>query len=308
MALYCSTKPVLAVAVLTLVQDGVLALEARLAEALPWLAGHWIGRLTLEDVLSHNSNLHRVGLVLPMMVEPDRRINTLLELPEEPLEKIGRGYSDVSGWFLLAHLIEEVTQTDFRQFALERVLQPYGIALRSLNLGIPEDRYDQWRGEISPNLYRVGESGLHPLATEVCRIWACGWNPPLSGYGTAPGLATFYRGLLADLAGAGVVLDAELLSQAVTPGPAYEDPGLMREVTFGLGFMTNLTMYRLGRGPSAGSFGHMGMGGCSLGFADPDSDLVAAVIVNAVYEETPELLDRRVAIIDAIYEELGLLG
>lgn len=307
-ALYCSTKPLLAVAALKLVEAGRLHLDTTLAEVLSWLDGHWIGRLSLDQILSHDSNLHRMGLVLPLLVEPDLRAARLLELPEEPLEQTGRGYSDVSGWFLLGHVIEAVTGEDFRHHTRVTVLDRYGIDLRALNLGIPHDRFDAWRDDIAPNLYRVGDGALHPLATEACRIWACEWNPALSGYGTAAGLAAFYRGLLGDLAGAGVVLAAETLSAAVTPGPVYPDPRLLRDVAFGHGFMTDLSLFRLGGGPSHRSFGHMGMGGCSVGFADPEHDLVVVVVINAVYEETPELLERRVHVIDAIYEELGLGG
>lgn len=305
-ALYCSTKPVLAIAALRLVEEGVLSLDAELAQSLHWLRGHWIGKLTLAQILSHDSNIHRIGFVLPLLVEPDLRVAKLLELPEEPLEQTGRAYSDVSGWFLLGHLIEEVTGLDFRHLARVAVLDRYGIDLRALNLGIPHDRFDEWRSEIAPSLYRVDDEALRPLATEACRIWACEWNPALAGYGTAAGLVALYRGLLGDLAGAGVVLGSEMLRSATTPGPVYSDPRLMRDVSFGYGFMTDLTLFRLGDGPSHGSFGHMGMGGCSLGFADPECDLAAAVVINAVYEETPELLDRRVPVIDAIYGELGL--
>lgn len=307
-ALYCSTKPLLAVAALRLVEEERIGLDAEISQMLPWLDGHWIGRLSLRQILSHDSNLHRMGLVLPLLVEPDLRAARLMELPEEPLEQTGRGYSDVSGWFLLGHVVEAVTGQDFRHYTRVTVLDPYGIDLAALNLGIPHDRFDAWRTAIAPNLYRVGDGDLFPLATEACRIWACEWNPALSGYGTAAGLAAFYRGLLGDLAGAGAVLASATLSSAVMPGPVYPDPRLMRDVAFGLGFMTDLSLFRLGGGPSQRSFGHMGMGGCSLGFADPDHDLAAAVIINAVYEETPELLERRIAVIDAIYEEFGLDG
>ncbi len=303
--LYCATKPVTALAALSLVEEGRLSLDASLAEHLPWLADHWIGRLTVEDLLNHRTNLHRVGAVLPMATEPSRRAALLLSLPEVDLEGT-RAYSDFGAWFLLSHVVEAVAGEDFRDFAHRRVIAPYGIDERDLNLGIPPELLGPWRPDISINVYRREDTGLHPLAAEAAAIWACEWNPPFSSYGSARGLAQFYRGVLNDRAGAGTAVSQVTAVDATTARATYHDPRFEREASFGLGFMTNMPLFRLGDAPSERSFGHAGIGGGAVAWADPDHDLAAAIVVNAVFDELPDLLEARASIVSGIYDALDL--
>lgn len=303
--LYCATKPVSALAALALVEEGRLQLGATLEELLPWLKNHWIGRLTVEDLLNHRTNLHRVGAVLPMATEPSRRAAMLLSLPEVDLADT-RAYSDFGAWFLLSHVVEVAAGEDFRDFAHMRVMAPYGIDERDLNLGMPPELFEAWRPQISINVYRREETGLHPLAAEAAPIWACEWNPPFSSYGSARGLAQLYRGVLDDRAGAGRVLTQDRANDATTARDVYFDPRFERDASFGLGFMTNMPLFRLGDSPSERSFGHAGIGGGAVAFADPEHDLVAAIVVNAVFDELPDLLEARGGMVDGIYDALGV--
>lgn len=303
--LYCAAKPVVALAALSLAEEGRLGLGGALEQYLPWLAGHWIGRLTVEDLLNHRTNLHRVGAVVPMATEPSKRAAMLLALPEVDLEGT-RAYSDFGAWYLLSHVVEVVAQEDFRDFAHKRVVEPYGIDERDLNLGIPPELFEAWRPQISINVYRREETGLHPLAAEASSIWACEWNPPFSTYGSARGLVQFYRGVLEDRAGAGRVVSAATAIDATTGREVYHDPRFERDASFGLGFMTNMPLFRLGDAPSERSFGHAGIGGGAVAFADPEHDLAAAIIVNAVFDDMPDLLEARASLVSGIYDALGV--
>ena len=80
---------------------------------------------------------------------------------------------------------------------------------------------------------------------------------------------------------------------------------LGRPAGFGLGFMTPLSSHFFGDGPSARAFGHAGQGGTSFAMADPDHDLVAAVLFNAGLDADTALSFRRVHLVDAIYRGLG---
>jgi CubicO group peptidase (beta-lactamase class C family) len=291
--------------VLTLVEDGKLSLEDPVGRHLEWLADHWIGQLTVKDLLTHNSNLHRVGAVVPMIVEPVKRGPFLKHLPEEELDGT-RGYSDFAGWFLLAHIVEVVTGQDHRDVVLERVGEPYGIHERDLNLGIPAELLDEWMPQISVNLYRREDTSLHPLAAEAAPIWACDWNPPQVAYGSSTGLVAFYRGVLDDLAGAGRVLSVDMARAAITGGDKFYDNRLKRDSRFGLGFMVDLSLFRLGSAPSERSFGHVGVGGVSVAFADPEHDLAGTIIFNTVFDEDQDLLIERGRVMSAVYADLGL--
>ncbi len=63
-ALYCTAKPLVAVAVLALVADGELSLEDQLRHVVPDLDTPWIADRTIEEVLAHTAGLHTVDTVL----------------------------------------------------------------------------------------------------------------------------------------------------------------------------------------------------------------------------------------------------
>ena len=303
--LYCTAKPVLALAFLGLAEERGVSVDAPLSSELPWLAGHWIGEHTFADLLGHRTTLYRLGGLLPMATEPGARGELLRHLPA-PSEEDGIGYADFGAWYLLGQAVEHWTRRDFREVAFERVLRPYGLTLRDLNLGIPPAVFDQWQQDIAINLYRREETGLHPLVAEGCAIWACEWNPAFTGYGTVPGLVAFYRAVLADRAGAGVAFSQPVAAAATTAGERFFDVRLDHDSRYGLGFMTDMELFRCGPAASPRSFGQSGVGAGSLAFADPDHDLAVAIVVNAVFDETLDLMERRPDLVAAVYRDLGL--
>jgi CubicO group peptidase (beta-lactamase class C family) len=73
------------------------------------------------------------------------------------------------------------------------------------------------------------------------------------------------------------LLGAETLTEATQPWSDGHDVVLDRHTRFGLGFQLTQPDRPLGPGPRA--YGHFGAGG-SLGFHDPDADLVFAYVCN----------------------------
>jgi CubicO group peptidase (beta-lactamase class C family) len=73
------------------------------------------------------------------------------------------------------------------------------------------------------------------------------------------------------------LLGHEVLAEATHPWSDGEDFVLGRQTRFGLGFQLTQPDRPLGTGPR--SYGHFGAGG-SLGFHDPDADLVFAYVCN----------------------------
>lgn len=304
-ALYCTAKPILSLAFLSLAEERGLDLDMQLDATLPWMSGHWIGRLSYADLLGHRTTLHRLGAVIPMAAEPAIRGDLLRQLPEGT-EEDGIGYADFGAWYVLAQTVEFWTNRDFRGVVFERVLQPYGIRLDELNLGIPSAQFYEWYPRLSLNMYRREDSGFHPLAAEGAPIWACEWNPTSCSYGTADGLVKLYRGVLADREGAGRVLSHELAVAATTPGESFYDVRLKHDSRYGLGFMADMSLFRCGPDVSPRSFGQSGVGAGSLAFADPEHDLAVAVLINSVHDETPTLLNLRHTLVTALYRDLGL--
>lgn len=112
--------------------------------------------------------------------------------------------------------------------------------------------------------------GLSGLGTVNTAAWRAAEIPSANCHASARGLAEVY----ARLPG---LLGAEVLTEATRAWSDAHDVVLDRHTRFGLGFQLTQPDRPLGTGPRA--YGHFGAGG-SLGFHDPDADLVFAYVCN----------------------------
>ena len=308
-ALYCTAKPLVAVAVLRLVADDELSLEDRLADVVPGLETPWIAQRTVEEVLAHTAGLHEVNTVLARILPPELRESWLQVSPPPTGWRFGidRSYAEFGGWFLLGKVIEEIGEAPYADFVTRRVLEPYGIDPDDLVVRFDPAGFDRLESRISATFDLTLDRPV-PLLAEVGQTTACEWNPAFGSYGTMGAMAQFYRGLLDDLAGAETVLPVDLTAEATRARlPLSDDVTLGRPAGFGLGFMTPLSSHHFGSAPSSSAFGHAGQGGTSLAMADPERDLVVAVLFNAGLDADTALSYRRVNLIDAIYRAVDEL-
>lgn len=306
-ALYCTAKPVVAVAVLRLIAEDELSLDDRLGDVIDDLPATWIATRTVEQVLGHTAGLHVVNTILARIL-PERSREGWVYAAEPPMGwRFGRdrAYSEFGGWFLLGRALESLTGEAFDQYVRRAVLDPYGVPAEDLMLRLGPEAYQRNASRISATLDLTMDQPV-PLLAEVGAETAGEWNPAFGAYGTMRAMARFYEGLLADLGGADAVLPADLLELATTPRlPIEHDVTLDREAGFGLGFMTPLSSHYFGERPSGRAFGHAGQGGTSFAMADPERDLVVAVLFNAGLDADTALSFRRVNLVDAIYRALG---
>ena len=307
-ALYCTAKPLVAVAVLRLVAEDELSLDDRLGDVVDDLDAPWIAERTVEQVLGHTAGLHVMNTVLARIL-PDRSRRAWLYASEPPAGwRYGRdrAYAEFGGWYLLGQAIESLTGTPFDRYVRDAVLDPYGVPADDLLLRLEGDDFGRVHDRISATFDLTMDQPV-PLLAEVGPETAAEWNPAFGAYGTMAAMATFYQGLLADLDGADVVLPADLLADATTARlPLTPDVTLDRDAGFGLGFMTPLSSHFFGEGPSDEAFGHAGQGGTSFAMADPAHGVVLAVLFNAGLDADTALSFRRVHLVDAVYRALGL--
>lgn len=305
-ALYCTAKPIVAVAVLRLIAEDELSLDDRLGDVVDDLPATWIADRTIEQVLGHTAGLHQVNTILARILPPRSRQGWVdaSTPPDGWRFGLDRAYSEFGGWFMLGRVIEALTEQPFDRYVREAVLGPYGVASEDLWLRIAPEEHPHLQPRISATLDLTMDQPV-PLLAEVGPETAAEWNPAFGAYGTMSAMATFYGGLLDDLAGAEKVLPADLLAKAAAARlPVTEDVTLGRAAGFGLGFMTPLGSHFFGEGPSMSAFGHAGQGGTSFAWADPEADLVAAVLFNAGLDADTALSFRRVHLVDAIYRAL----
>ncbi len=108
-------------------------------------------------------------------------------------------------------------------------------------------------------------------------IETAGWRqaevPSTNGHFTAKGVARVYASLL-DSSGP---VDRAVLREATSTQAEGIDLILGKSARYGLGFQLHLDERPIGVTPA--SFGHFGFGG-SIGFADPDADIVVGYLLN----------------------------
>jgi CubicO group peptidase (beta-lactamase class C family) len=308
-ALYCTAKPLLTLATLRLVADDELSLDDRLGDVVEDIETPWIADRTIEQVLGHTAGLHGLGSVVARVLPERSRWSWITSFPPPPGWRFGvdRAYAEFAGWYLLGRVIESLVGEGYHTYVERTVLTPYGVDTDDLVVRFDPERFARLRSRVSASLDLTGHRPI-PLLAEVGVETACEWNPAFGAYGTMGALAAFYEGVRADVAGAGVVVPADLLRHAATPRlPETFDPTLDRDACFGLGLMAPMSAHRFGDAPSKEAFGHGGQGGTSFGFVDPPNRLVVAALFNAGLDAETALDYRRRQLTDAVYRALGLV-
>jgi CubicO group peptidase (beta-lactamase class C family) len=112
--------------------------------------------------------------------------------------------------------------------------------------------------------------GINGLGTVNTPEWRAAEIPSANAHASARGVAEVFARMPA-------LLGEETLAEATRPWSDGEDFVLGRHTRFGLGFQLTQPDRPLGTGPR--SYGHFGAGG-SLGFHDPDADVVFAYVCN----------------------------
>ncbi|MBB1087510.1 beta-lactamase family protein [Lysobacter sp. SG-8] len=129
------SKQFTAAAVLLLVEDGLVALDAPVERWLPELPAATDG-VTVRHLLTHTSGLIDYEEVMPPGLDPDdlddqlRDVDvlTLLQAQDRTYFAPGTAYRySNSGYALLALIVERASGTRFEQFLRERIFDPLGM-------------------------------------------------------------------------------------------------------------------------------------------------------------------------------------
>ncbi|WP_037583730.1 non-ribosomal peptide synthetase [Stigmatella aurantiaca] len=176
------TKMFTAVAILQLVEDGRLSLDATVNEWLPWLMR---GKaITLRDLLAHTSGLpdYLSRLTLLDTAKPCSP-RSLVELAEhEPA--VPPGHYSNTNYIVLGLLLEALTGSTWEEEISRRILEPLGlIRTTPLTESPPEDLVGAWKR---------GDDGWK----DIRPVWhpSCGWAAG-GMISTTEELVTFGRAL-----------------------------------------------------------------------------------------------------------------
>lgn len=290
------TKPVTAVGIMILVEEGLLALTDPVEKHLPHFANIQLAekregkevesirrparKLTIRDLLTHTSGM---GSGYPPGFEDlfDKRDHTLAEavaaFPQRRLEfEPGTrwGYSNM-GIATLGRIIEVVAGQRYEEFIAARIFQPLGMV--DSHFFVPESKHPR-----IATIYKLADDKLARAEVDLYRTGAK--YPALEAglYSTAPDLFRFYQMML----NGGVFNKQRILSrhavELMTRVHTGELPaGFAPGVGFGLGWSVVRNVEGMFRLNAIGTYGHGGLWR-TYGFVDPQKELVGVILLQRV--------------------------
>lgn len=263
--IYSATKPIVAMAVLPLLDD----VSTPVADHIPEFAANGKGAVTVEQVLLHLAGFPEAPMGPEEGADPVRRLARLASwrLMWEPGSRFEYHYG--SAHWVLAELLHRLGGGDFRDVVHDRVTAPLGLPRV---LGIPEDDLDDIA---SPAVDADGDTAVVGHLTSPSARAA--GVPGGGGIATAADVAMLYQSWLDDDSGATTQVRCNL-PDAILGVP------VMRTLAFVLAGDDGLHQLRyagFGKDVSPRAFGHMGAH-FQLAWADPETGVSFAYLNNLV--------------------------
>jgi CubicO group peptidase (beta-lactamase class C family) len=301
------TKPITAVGILILADEGKLKVTDAVAKYLPEFRGQWLiaergpdrlvlkkpaRPITLHDLLTHTSGLSAYPPGLgDLYRQRDRSLaEATLAVSQRPLEfePGSRWLYSNSGIDTLGRVIEVVSGKDYETFLAQRIFTPLRMKDTTFRPSKEQLRrlaglYDSKDGKLVPTpnpLIGLPERVRHPI--------------PAGGlYSTGADMARFYRVMLN-----GGALDGEriLTEETVKAMTRVQTGDLKCGFTPGMSHGLGFAVVREPQGVTAmlspGSFGHGGAFG-TQSWADPKRDLFVILLIQRTGLPNPDASEIR---------------
>ncbi len=299
-------KPLTAMAIARLWEQGKLSLDDRVANLIPEFGTLGKEPITLLHILNHTAGFRPVETGWPEL-NWEETIQRICNSPLEENWQIGKsaGYHVSSSWFILGEVLQQITNQRFPELIRELILEPLG--MHESWIGMPHDVYEQQQANIASVYQREkGEMQLTDWHEEPRCLKP---SPGGNARGPIRELGWFYECLLNQ--GMPVFEPQTVETMTTRHRTGAFDLTLQHIVDYGLGFIINSNRYGdatvpygFGKYASEQTFGHGGSQS-SIAFADPEHELVVAVVANGRPGE-PKHQRRAKEINEAIYEDLKL--
>lgn len=309
---FSSGKPLTALAIARLWEQGRLGLNDAVTRFVPEFGQNGKERITLKHLLTHTAGF-RSADQLPTGLNWEERIQKICEAPAEPDWIPGEkaGYQMTSSWFVLGEIVRRIDGRPLDRFLREEIFLPLG--MNDSWIGMPRERFEEYRqtGRLAPMFVR--ENNVlkpHNFINSQKALTTC--RPGSNACGPIRELGRLYEFLLGQFTPAKPVLKRDTIELFTSRHRiALFDQTFLHKIDFGFGFLLNSNRYgretlpySYGRFASEETFGHSGSQS-STGFADPQHGLVVAWVFNAMAGERKHQ-KRAKEMNSAIYEDLGL--
>ena len=282
---HSASKPLVALAVAALEEDGQLAVTAPLARYLPEFAGRGRDAITVLDVLTH-----RAGVPLPELCthptkwRDPKAVRDALAAVEPRFPRGTLAYLPMEFGWILAEVVTRVTGRPLVAYLRDRLLTPaglHGMAFTATAAELADAACCYWVGPQSVLLHGVD------LRDQFNRTW----NDPTVLSAPVPGaslltdaahLAALYELLIhGGMSRSGQrLLRAETVESYTRRAFFGFDRANRVPMAVARGFLTGTVWPSIyGLWGSSGCFGHAG-GFSTLAFADRDTGLSVAIVTN----------------------------
>ncbi len=279
----------LTTAMMQLVGEGAVDLDAPVQRYLPAWTGPEKDRATVRHLLTHSAGLPAWRPLYKEATSPESALALVYATPLDTIPGARYVYSDL-GAILATQIVQRVSGVPFDRYLTERVFGPLGMSATTfrpdaaLRPRIAPTEVDPWRqrhlrGEVhDENAFALGGVSGHAGL-----------------FSTARDLARFARMLLGGGALDGVrVLDAEVLARLT----AVQDSALSHRA---FGWETPNGSNSAGSLMSRRAFGHTGFTGTSF-WVDPGNDAFVILLTNRVNptRQNTRITRVRSAVADAV--------
>ncbi|MEP7336672.1 MAG: serine hydrolase domain-containing protein [Acidobacteriota bacterium] len=287
------TKPVTAVGVMILAEDGLLAITDPVEKFLPAFANLQIRekkegedleevrkpkrKITIRDLMTHTSGMSG-GYPDGFKELFDKRDRTLAEAVDAfptrflDFEPGARWSYSNMGIAVLGRIIEVMSGKSYESFIEERIFKP--LAMNDSHFFVPESK----RSRIA-TIYKLEGDRLGKADVDLYRAGAKYPAPEAGLYSTAPDLFRFYQMML----NAGALDGKRILSKASVELMTQVHTGDLKTgfspgIGFGLGWAVVRNVEGMFRLNSIGTYGHGGLWK-TYGFVDPRKELVGVILM-----------------------------
>lgn len=306
-------KPLLLLAIATLVQEGVVDIDAPVGRYLRNPAHPEIAALPMWTLLAHKAGVHNLtGLILTLF-EPERQREMVRMTPPAPGFGIGEdfAYSEAAAAVLLTEVLETMTGVEYQDYYRTHVMAPEGFDAHVI-MRFDDDSFRTSSDLIGVN-GNVDADPVIPYLIDRAPTFAKEWNPGWGGYASARGIAATYRWMLdvwsgrhASSALAPETFDAMFTPRFVIDDPTGESPAGVEQTNMGsYGFHHGFAAYGVPVSQRPHTLGHGGWG-VAMGIADRDLDLVIAMRFIGHTDVTAHKRLRCARVVEGVYGALGL--
>ena len=295
--LFSVSKCVIATATHMLLDDGDIRVDDPVHWYIPEFGKHGKRHITIRHLLTHSAGIPWIFWDVDegIIQDWDHIIETLCD--QEPDYFPGRftAYHTLSGGYILAEIIQRITDLTIREFLSRRLCEPMG--LDTLNYGVTEEWYEQ-----TARIERVDNLPPAPITQLVCRIVDVDIPTALELINQPP----VYESVIPS---ANIIATAEETNrffQMLLDGGSYEDSQILsncqvRRATseqtvtqfdttllftpqrYSLGFMLGRqsSEFNVFGSNTEETFGHLGFTR-QLGWANPKTDIAGAFLTSGI--------------------------